>query len=289
MGKEIQERLTQIMAKLFLLTLPIGNMEDLSQRGRQSLTHGKHFFVEDTRVFIDRVKRAEIDLKAESLFAFHDQDRSKDIKAIELLESGEDVYIASDAGSPLISDPAFPLVRLAIEKGFEIDVLPGPNSVITALELSGLPPHPFQFHGFLTKENSKKESIFESCAGLAGTHIFFESPHRILETTDVLCETLSEVDVCLAKELTKTFQTLHRFSAKEWASKKSEVVNKGEFVLLFHVKDGAKASGKKIVSLAEDVLKKPNNKKLSKLLSEILGEGAKDIYSQLEGNSRNSD
>lgn len=277
------------MAKLVLITLPIGNMEDLSPRAAKALREGRHFFVEDTRVFKDRVKRADIELSAETLFPFHDQDRSKVSMALKLLASGENIYIASDAGSPLISDPAFPMVREVLDAGFELETLPGPNSVVTALELSGLPPHPFHFHGFLPKESEKKKKFFEACAVDGGTHIFFESPHRILDTTDLLCECLSEVDVCLAKELTKTYETVHRFKSTNWESIRPDVVNKGEFVLLFHTKGGAATSTTKLTQLAEDVLAKPNNKKLSKLLSEILGLGSKEAYTILEQNSKNTD
>lgn len=277
------------MAKLILVTLPIGNMNDLSVRAIDALKKGKHFFVEDTRVFKDRVSRAGIELKAEGLYAFHDQDRSKASKAIELLEAGEDIYLASDAGSPLISDPAFPLVRKVIDAGFELMTLPGPNSVVTALELSGLPPHPFHFHGFLPKETAKKRKVFESCSSENGTHIFFESPHRVIETTECLVDSLNDIDICLAKELTKTYETVHRFNSKTWSEEKAKVINKGEFVLLFHIKEKAKKSSSKVVQLAEDVLKKPNNKKLSKLLSEILDLNAKEAYSTLNNNTKTPD
>lgn len=277
------------MGKLFLVTLPIGNMEDLSPRARTALSSGGHFFVEDTRVFKDRVSRAGIDVQFKTLFSFHDQDRSKLAQALELLKSGEDVHLASDAGSPLISDPAFPMVREVLEAGFEIETLPGPNSVVTALELSGLPPHPFHFHGFLPKENEKKKQDFEAYSTLGGTHIFFESPHRILETAELLSNLMPNTDIVLAKELTKTYQTVHRFKGSEWDQVKGEVVNKGEFVLLFHSKGGSNKSGGKMIKLAQDVLEKPNNKKLSKLLSEILGEGAKEIYKRLEEKPKNTD
>jgi len=277
------------VAKLILITLPIGNMEDLSPRGRKALQEGDHFFVEDTRVFKDRLKRADIFIEAKSLFAFHDQDRSKLSLVLDLLERGEDVYLASDAGSPLISDPAFPLVKEVIGRGFEIETLPGPNSVVTALELSGLPPHPFHFHGFLPKEKEKRKTCFEECAGISGTHIFFESPHRVLDSAEILSSLLPGAEICLAKELTKTYQTVHRFKAMDWASIKDEVVAKGEFVLLFHNEFGAKASSTKLLKLAEEVLQKPNNKKLSKLLSEVLDRNAKDLYQELGQNSKNPD
>jgi 16S rRNA (cytidine1402-2'-O)-methyltransferase len=277
------------MAKLILLTLPIGNMDDLSQRVRQALSGEHTFFVEDTRVFKDRVVRAGIELKAKELHSFHDQDRSKTALAISLLESGVDIYMASDAGSPMISDPAFPLVNEVINKGFEVESYPGPNSVVTALELSGLPPHPFHFYGFLPKETEKKKKVFEACSSLNGTHIFFESPHRVISTTDTIFSELGDIQVVLAKELTKTFQTIHRFNKKSWESNKEEVVEKGEFVFLFHIKDSLKVSSSKITKLALEVLEKPNNKKLSKLLSELLGQRSKEIYSELEENTKSPD
>ncbi len=277
------------MAKLILLTLPIGNMSDLSQRVRDSLAGEHTFFVEDTRVFKDRVARAGIELKAQALYSFHDQDRSKTKLALELLESGTDIYMASDAGSPMISDPAFPLVSEVINQGYEIDSYPGPNSVVTALELSGLPPHPFHFYGFLPKETEKKKKIFEACSGSAGTHIFFESPHRVISTTETAFSELGDVEVVLAKELTKTFQSIHRFNSESWEAGKEEVVEKGEFVFLFHIKESKIISSSKITKLAEEVMLKPNNKKISKLLSEILGKKSKEIYTELEQNSKNTD
>lgn len=277
------------MAKLILLTLPIGNMDDLSLRVRTALSGENTFFVEDTRVFKDRVARAGIELNAKALYSFHDQDRSKTTLAIELLESGLDIYMASDAGSPLISDPAFPLVTEVIKKGFEIESFPGPNSVVTALELSGLPPHPFHFYGFLPKETEKKKKIFETCGSMAGTYIFFESPHRVISTTEVIFSELGDVEVVLAKELTKTFQSIHRFNKESWESNKEEVVEKGEFVVLFHIKEAQRQSSSKISRLALEVMEKPNNKKLSKLLSEILGQKAKEIYTELEQNTKNPD
>ncbi len=269
---------------LILVSTPIGNLDDLSPRVRDALTRVKQVVAEDTRVYKELMKLAGISLDSVSLHALHDHNQNDLAKPLEWLDQGLEVLLVSDAGSPLISDPAFPLVRTALAAGHRLDTLPGPSSVLVALELSGLPPHPFTFHGFMARESGKRKSFFDSTNSLAGTHIVFEAPHRILACVDDLCEMVApETEIAIARELTKTFQTVHRFSAKDWPRIKDEVMVKGEFVLLFHHAHAQKSNGidSEMIELAQKFLQKPTTKLSAKLIAKILDADARDIYTQL--------
>ncbi len=269
---------------LILVSTPIGNISDLSPRVQAALEKTHFVVAEDTRVYKELMKQLGLSFEKTQLHAFHDHNQNALSKPIEWLKEGHDVLMVSDAGSPLISDPAFPLVREVLSLGFQIETLPGPSAVLVALELSGLPPHPFTFHGFLPRESNKRKSFFESTKLLSSTHIVFEAPHRILSSIDDLCEVVaSDTEVVIARELTKTFQTIHRFTADEWNAIKPEVVVKGEFVVLYHQKQ--KNNGHKTDAetreLAQKLLDKPSTKQTAKLISKILELDTKVVYERL--------
>lgn len=268
------------VGKIILLNTPIGNLSDLTPRVREALEKGEVFAAEDTRSFKDLLNHLGISVSGKRILSLHDQSEARDLdKIIELAMNGV-VYVASEAGSPIISDPAYPLVCAAYEKGIEVESFSGVSSPVMALELSGLPPLPFQFHGFLPRESGKRRKIFENLGG--GTHLFFEAPTRIEDTMEDLLMVLPEVRVALVRELSKKFQEVLRFRAIDWGEKKKNLTVKGEFVLLFH-KGEAKTSGtKELTSLAQEILLKGAGPKLlAKLLSVILDRPTKEIYSEL--------
>jgi 16S rRNA (cytidine1402-2'-O)-methyltransferase len=249
------------------------------------LRTGETFAVEDTRVFKELLNHLGISVSGKRIFSLHDQsEKSQLAKLLDLLNAG-DLYVASEAGSPIVSDPAYPLIDLALERGIEVDSFSGVSSPIMALELSGLPPLPFHFHGFLPRESGKRARIFQE-AGY-GTHIFFEAPTRIEETLDELSGLLPEVNVSLVRELSKKFQQVVRFKAREWPERKPQVTFKGEFILLFHqAQQGAQLSGE-IKSIAQEILANQGGPKaLAKLLGAILERPTKDIYSELSRQKR---
>jgi len=261
------------LAKLVLVGLPIGNKEDLTARALHALEVGKYFLAEDTRSFGLFLKLLGISTDNKTLISFHDFSSNKKFTQVErLLNGGEDVYLVSEAGSPIISDPAFPLVRHLIEKEYEIDTLPGVSSPIVALELSGLPPHPFSFHGFFPREKRDK---FMSSLG-PGTHIIFESPHRILDALAVLTKAFPEGEFCVCRELTKKFQSTYRFRGENFAS--DDIRAQGEFIIVLHLRGTKSPDGPKLKKLAQDFLDKGGKKALAKVLAEILGEDVKKIY-----------
>lgn len=268
------------MGKIILLNTPIGNLGDLTDRVREALTTGQVFAVEDTRVFRELLNHLGISVTGKKIVSLHDQSEEGQVKKLIDLAEREDLYVASEAGSPIVSDPAYPLVLAAIEKGIAIESYSGVSSPIMALELSGLPPIPFQFHGFLPRESSKRKRIFSEVG--YGTHIFFEAPTRIEETMDELADVRPDAAVAVVRELSKKFEEVVRFKASEWSSVKQKMTIKGEFVLLFHNDKIASSSSADVLEAAQEMLAKgATPKQMAKLLGLILDRPTKEIYSQL--------
>lgn len=273
------------MGKIILLNTPIGNLGDLTPRVHEALKVGEVFAVEDTRVFKDLLSHLGISLIGKRIFSLHDQSETSQITKLLDHVGGADLYVASEAGSPIVSDPAYPLIALACERGIEVDSYSGISSPIMALELSGLPPLPFHFHGFLPRENAKRQKIFQE-AGY-GTHIFFEAPTRIEETMDQLAKVLPDVKVALVRELSKKFQQVERFKAAEWGERKSTLTYKGEFILVFHQPQLALQVSSELKEYAQEILaNQAGPKTLAKLLGLILERPTKDIYSHLTRQKR---
>ena len=143
------------MAGLTLITVPIGNLEDITFRAKQKLVECTTIVAEDTRVLKELLSRLEVDYSEKRIWAFHDHSEDTSLQGmLKAMQEGELAYV-SDAGSPVISDPALPLVKIALENDLAVDALPGVNAPIAALELSGLPATPFHFHGFLGRDKGK--------------------------------------------------------------------------------------------------------------------------------------
>ncbi len=275
------------MGKIILLNTPIGNLGDLTPRVLEALTKGEQFAVEDTRVFKDLLSHLGISLMGKRIVSLHDQSESSQVGKLIEMALHSDLYVASEAGSPIVSDPAYPLVVAAYEQGIKVESYSGVSSPIMALELSGLPPIPFQFHGFLPRESGKRSKIFSEVG--YGTHIFFEAPTRIEETLDELAQIRPEVELAVVRELSKKFEQVIKLKANEWPQKKSEVNFKGEFIFLFHSRDQKGASSGELKGLAQELLDKgAGPKQLAKLLSEILERPTKEIYNELTRQKKDS-
>lgn len=276
------------MGKIILLNTPIGNLGDLTTRVVEALKTGEIFAVEDTRVFKELLNHLGISVQGKRIFSLHDQ--SEDFQVTKLIEIAEsqDLYVASEAGSPIISDPAYPIIQAAYLKGITVESYSGVSSPIMALELSGLPPIPFQFHGFLPRESGKRKKIFQDVG--YGTHIFFEAPTRIEETLDELSEVRPEADVCVVRELSKKFQQVMKFKAGNWARKKPDMTFKGEFVFLFHNNELKGSSNLELKELAQEIVAEgAAPKKIAKLLGLILDRPTKEIYSEISRQKKNEE
>ncbi|MBK1881801.1 16S rRNA (cytidine(1402)-2'-O)-methyltransferase [Luteolibacter pohnpeiensis] len=174
-------------------------------------------------------------ISGKPLVALHDHNEAR--KAPELIaaaRAGELIAVITDAGMPGISDPGYRLVQACIETGTPFEVLPGPSAVVTALIGSGFPCHAFRFGGFLSVKSGKRRTALSAALGSGETGIFFESPHRILSTLQILAEIDPAARTCVARELTKKFETYHRGTAAEVLEYFQAHPAKGEIVLLVH-------------------------------------------------------
>ena len=274
------------MSNLILLTTPIGNLSDITRRAIEVLTQETFFAVEDTRTFRELCNKLAVSLEGKQITSLHDHsDPAKLNSLIERVEAGETLVIVSEAGSPSISDPAYPLVKLASEKNIIIQTAPGVSSVITALELSALPAIPFHFHGFLPREKGKKQKVFEEHGNTYGTHIYFEGVARVADTMKILCELYPNADFAIARELTKQFESVYRFKGSQWQTIEQDMILKGEFVLLWHneLESKAGSNNRELLELAQEILSSgAHPKKLSKLLGQITGIAPKECYEKLQ-------
>jgi len=219
--------------KLFIVSTPIGNLEDITYRALETLRNVDLILAEDTRHSAKLISHFQISKK---LFAFHDHnEKIQYIKIIEKLKDGFNIALISDAGTPLINDPGFNLVRSAKQENISVVPIPGASSPIAALSASGLPADSFTFLGFVPTKDSDRISFLKKLKFSSGTSIFFESPSRILKTTKLIKEIYgSKRNVCLAKEISKIHETIITGYIDEIIHylEESSDHQKGEFVVL---------------------------------------------------------
>lgn len=217
--------------RLALIASPIGNLGDLSFRARDRLAASEVILCEDTRHSVRLLKRYEIPHK--TLISLNDHNESRKIdQVLDRLRSGASVALLSDAGMPTISDPGFRLVRACREEGLPVDVLPGPSAVLTALAGSGLPTDAFHYGGFLPPKSGRRGKELVEALNRTVTSIYFESPHRIERSLAVLAEEAPDRLICVARELTKKFETFHRGPSSEVFAEFQAKPKKGEMTLL---------------------------------------------------------
>ena len=222
---------------LYIISTPIGNLGDISTRAVDTLKNLDVLLVEDTRVTGKLLKNYDIETK---MISFNDySEKTKTASVITLQKEGKRVGIVSDAGTPLISDPGFLLVREAVKNGIQITAIPGPTALIYALSVSGLPTDKFIFLGYLPKKEGKRTNILKNIKKVAdyitATIIFFESPYRLLATLRNINEVFGDIDVVICRELTKLHEEIRREKVTEAIKHFSEIAPKGEFTLLFHL------------------------------------------------------
>ncbi len=190
---------------LFVVSTPIGNLEDISLRAIDVLKRVDHIAAEDTRHSRRLLQHHGIHTP---MLALHEHNERQALAGIlAMLTEGRSVALISDAGTPLISDPGFPLVRACREQGIAVSPVPGPSALIAALSVSGLPVDAFYFHGFLPRTSGARKTRLAALKPAGITQVFFESSHRILYALQDMQEVLgSEREVCVARELTKQYE-----------------------------------------------------------------------------------
>lgn len=220
---------------LVLVSTPIGNLQDLSLRARQILSTVDAILCEDTRTSSTLLRAHGISKKC---LALHEHNESASVpRLLEAMQAGQHFALISDAGTPLVSDPGYRLVRAAIAAGLTISGIPGPNAALLALTLSGLPPQPFLFTGFTPPKASARQACFAALrgaetAGLHPTHIFYEAPHRLAAFLHDAAFAFGPRPAAVCRELTKHFEEIKRSTLPELAAYYDSNPARGEIVVV---------------------------------------------------------
>lgn len=217
---------------LYLISTPIGNLDDITYRSVKILNDVDVIFSEDTRVTLNLLNYLGINKKLIALHE-HNEDMVKE-KVLEYLKNGNNIALVTDRGTPIISDPGYKTVKYITDNNYNVVALPGPTAFVPALITSGLAPQPFLFYGFLDSKDSLKRSELERLSDEEETIIFYEAPHRIIRTLNMMLDIFGDRNISISREISKKFETIYR-------GKISDVINiipeKGEFVIIV---DGVK-------------------------------------------------
>jgi len=198
---------------LYLVATPIGNLEDITYRAVRVLREASVIACEDTRQTRKLLDHFQIQKPTVSYHEHNESERAAEL--VSRMLAGECVALVSDAGMPLVSDPGYRLVRAAIENGIAVQPVPGPSASLAALAASGLPTDAFHFAGFLPPKSAQRTKLLASLAQEPATLIFYEAPHRLLETLEAIEATLGPRRVVVARELTKLHEEFLRGTAAE--------------------------------------------------------------------------
>ncbi len=215
---------------LYIVSTPIGNMEDITLRALRILKEVDLIAAEDTRRTGLLLKHFGIQASLTSYFEGNELKKREFILA--KLKEGKNIALVSDAGTPGVSDPGFRLIQLAIENQLPIIPIPGSSAVITALSVSGLPTDAFLFKGFLPHKSKKRRDLLKELENARETIIFYESPHRISGTLRDILEILGDREIVLTRELTKVYEEIIRGKVSEILNQVGDRTLKGEITLV---------------------------------------------------------
>ncbi len=266
-------------ATLYVVATPIGNLEDMTPRAVRVLSSVDVIAAEDTRHSAKLMRHFGI--HTEMIPLHEHNERNQVPKLLERLRGGKSIALISDAGTPLISDPGYPLVHAAHEAGIPVVAIPGASALIAALSVSGLPSDRFIFEGFLPPRSVARQAALERLRAESRTLIFYEAPHRIMECLQDMAEVFGgEREVTIARELTKHYETVRAgtFTALiAWMSRHDEQ-RLGEFVVLVH---GAARADESSGESAEA------ERVLSILIQELPVSQAAELCARITGASKN--
>lgn len=195
---------------LVIVPTPIGNLGDMTERALRTLRGADLIACEDTRTSLPLLRHFDISKPLASYHAFNEKDRAGEI--LQRLKEGATVALISDAGTPGISDPGYEIIRRCIDADIPITVLPGATAFVPALILSGLPPYPFLFVGFLPEKSGERQKILESLAGIPWTLLFYLSPHKAEKQLEDILRILGERKAALLREISKIHEEARRGS-----------------------------------------------------------------------------
>ena len=213
---------------LYLIATPIGNMDDITYRALETLKKVEVIFSEDTRITNQLLKHFDIKKKLISNHQYNEEENKE--KLLEYLKNGYDVGLVTDRGTPVISDPGYELAKYAIENDYNVVSIPGACAFVSALIVSNLDIFPFTFYGFLNSKQSKRRKELEYLKNLSPAMIFYESPHRLVETLTDMLNILGNRKCSISREITKKFEEVYRGNLDEVIEEVRDA--KGEFVIV---------------------------------------------------------
>ena len=275
--------------QLYIVATPIGNLQDISQRALDVLAAADLVVAEDTRH--SRGLFSHFGLNP-PLQAMHDHNEVSVIPALlERLNAGEQIAVISDAGTPLISDPGYRLVRAAHQAGVAVSAVPGPSAVTAALSISGLPTDRFAFEGFLPARESARRGAFEGLLHEPRTLVFFETGQRVLASLETLAAVFGDDrEIAVCRELTKRFETVLfgpvRLVLGQVASDADQ--RRGEFVLVVAGADRPEPRRQEAIELARELARELPASKAARIAARITGVPRRELFAALDSGTDSS-
>jgi len=267
--------------QLYIVATPIGNLGDITRRAVDILQQVDFIGAEDTRHSRQLLNHLGLSKPMVALHEHNERDRAGVL--LQRLENGESMALISDAGTPLISDPGYHIVRQARDRGIRVVPVPGASALIAALSVSGLPTDHFRFQGFLPHKSSARRSVLEQLATESVTLVFYESSHRIKDSIADMADVLGgEREAVITRELTKTFETVLGNALDEIHAQLEEDTNqcKGEFVVIVSGVDANTiiAGQVQVITLLKLMLEEMPLKTASKIVAKYFGLQKKEVY-----------
>lgn len=279
-GTQSVYRVMPLMPGLYIVATPIGSARDITLRALDILASVDVIAAEDTRMTRKLMEMHGVALNGRPILPYHDHNGSAQRpKLLALMAKGRSVAFASDAGTPLVADPGFDLVRAAIAEGFSVTSAPGPSAVLAGLTLSGLPTDRFLFAGFPPNAKSARLNFLKEFQSVESTLVFFESPKRVAPTLAAMIEVFgADRPAALCRELTKKFEQARRGTLKEVADSVVETAPKGEIVLVLgrpiHIAPTQDSLTSDLISL----LSSHSVKEAARILADETGVPKRDLY-----------
>jgi len=274
-----QEKGSQQSGRLYVVATPIGNLDDLSPRARDTLKSVDRIYAEDTRNSAVLLARHGIATPLKALHAHNEAQAAAEV--LDFLRAGHSAALISDAGTPTISDPGALVVAQAHAAGLSVHPLPGPNAALTALSAAGL-PGPFAFLGFLPVKAGARRKALEDWRDFPHSLLLYEAPHRVLECVEDIAAVMGAGrEIVIARELTKMFEQVHRCRAGEAAAWLREDANRqrGEFVLAIAgapgIADATLGEGERVLNILLEALPL---KQAARLAAQISGARKNQLY-----------
>lgn len=266
-------------AALYLVATPIGSARDITLRALDVLNTADVLAAEDTRTLRHLLDIHGIPLRGRRLIPYHDHNAQRAKPAIlQALEAGQSVAYASDAGTPLVADPGYRLARDVAEAGMTVRALPGPSAALAGLSVSGLPSDRFLFVGFPPATEGARLKWIKSWAEIEATVIVFESPRRVRQLLNNICETEADRPTVICRELTKKFEEVMRGTAAELAAAIPDEGLRGEIVVLFGRPEKRETTKEDLKAALAELISTLPVKEASALVAAKFGMPRRDIY-----------